>query len=250
MLPAFEQAHARALGFDVGSERALAYVSGRVLLRQMLAHILGCQPADVPLQKAASGKLVCRARAGEPVHISLSHTAVPARDGDPAEVYAACSFSDACSNGVDIEWSHREPRWRATAKRRFHASELACLESAEESAGRLAFLRLWCLKEARVKAQDGQLLDSLARSVPDACVRSVIWPAGAEAFTAHLQYEGVSGTGEASAREQVSSIGGMPMRFAAFSHPLSVHGAGGAALIGAAAVETGENLTFQLTSFL
>lgn len=251
-LPASEQEHAHALGLDAGSERALAYASGRVLLRQMLASTLGCLPEDVPLDKVPSGKLVCRAlMGGKPVHVSLSHTAVPMSAAGPAEVYVACSLSQACSNGVDIEWSLRQPRWRATAKRRFHASEWEDLESAGGSIGRQAFLRLWCLKEARVKAEDGQLLDSLARPVSSARVRDVVWPAGEQAVTAQVHCGAPADVHAAQLGAQEGAEGGMPMQFAAFSLPLSPRGeGGGAALIGAAAAQTDENLTLQLTSFL
>ncbi|WP_407067689.1 4'-phosphopantetheinyl transferase family protein [Marilutibacter alkalisoli] len=55
--------------------------------------------------------------------------------------------------GADLEWRRPRPRAMALARRWFTATENAWLDSmADEQAREQAFLRLWCAKEAVLKA--------------------------------------------------------------------------------------------------
>ena len=83
-------------------------------------------------------------------HISLSH----------CSGRVAVTLAEAPC-GVDIE-VFREVAWEKIARRYFAPSEQAWLESLPETEARQAFLQLWTLKEAGVKAMGKGLANHLA----------------------------------------------------------------------------------------
>lgn len=75
-------------------------------------------------------------------YVSLSHT----------HVAGAVAVADS-PIGVDLEWLQRRVRWQALARAHFSADEQSWLARRTRSGGRAAFLGLWTLKEAWLKAQ-------------------------------------------------------------------------------------------------
>ena len=65
--------------------------------------------------------------------------------------------------GVDIECERPRPRALALARRYFTTQEAAWLEATAEAARHRAFLRLWCAKEAVLKAHGHGLAFGLDR---------------------------------------------------------------------------------------
>jgi len=69
--------------------------------------------------------------------------------------------------GVDMEREHVRPRALELARRYFHPREAAWLEARPGPARASAFLRLWCAKEAVLKAHGRGLAFGLDRLVFD-----------------------------------------------------------------------------------
>ncbi|GAA4497588.1 4'-phosphopantetheinyl transferase family protein [Pseudaeromonas paramecii] len=130
-------------------DRQRSYALGRYLLRQRLAVRLDCSPSKLTLCIGPHGRpeLVN----GEQ-YFNLSHS------GD----WLALGFA-ARPLGVDIEVTRQQPRARLLAKRFFAQSEYDDLASLAPEEQTTAFLQLWCLKEAVLKAHGGGLQAGLAR---------------------------------------------------------------------------------------
>ena len=69
--------------------------------------------------------------------------------------------------GVDVESRIRHTDPLRVARRYFAGEEIAALESLDGEARQLAFLRLWCAKEAVLKAHGGGIAFGLHRVVFD-----------------------------------------------------------------------------------
>jgi 4'-phosphopantetheinyl transferase len=67
--------------------------------------------------------------------------------------------------GVDLENPERQPRALDLADRWFHPSEVAALTALDEPMRASAFLRLWCCKEAVLKATGSGIANGLAQAV-------------------------------------------------------------------------------------
>jgi 4'-phosphopantetheinyl transferase len=121
-------------------EAAERYVVTRSLVRVVLARQLGGQPRDIEVSRTDSGKPVVTGG----VHFNVSHS------GD----LILMAISGDCDVGVDVE-RRREiervgqltQRW-LTAEERNEVDRLVASGLNESS----AFLRIWTLKEARLKA--------------------------------------------------------------------------------------------------
>lgn len=72
------------------------------------------------------------------------------------------------SIGVDVESQERHADALRIARRYFAAEETAALEAMAGDARQAAFLRLWCAKEAVLKAHGGGIAFGLHRAVFDA----------------------------------------------------------------------------------
>lgn len=70
--------------------------------------------------------------------------------------------------GVDVESSVRSTDPMRIARRYFAQQEIEMLEALESDARHLAFLRLWCAKEAVLKAHGGGIAFGLHKAVFDA----------------------------------------------------------------------------------
>lgn len=130
-LTAFEQAKVAAFS----GIRRQEYLGSRWLIRQALAGASGtagaaCRPVD--------GRPVCSEHPPG-WHLSLSHS----------HGFSACAVSATPGLGLDIEPRHRHPHWQKLVRRWFTPREQLWLLDANDSE---AFLRVWTLKEAWLKA--------------------------------------------------------------------------------------------------
>ena len=127
--------------------RIRSFAQSRLLLQRLLASSLPSYGTPT-LTRTTSGRLVLAGASGW--HISLSHG---------SGLVAAMLSEAGC--GIDIE-GPREMAWQKIAKRYFSAGEQQWLEQQEPEAGPQAFLRLWTLKEAAVKAMGKGLANHMA----------------------------------------------------------------------------------------
>lgn len=126
--------------------RARSFILSRTLLRHLIDTLLPGEPAL--LERETTGRLVLRNRQGW--HISVSHC--------PAHV-AVMLASAPC--GIDIE-TCRDINWRGIARRYFAPDEQDCLLTLPADQGQQAFIDLWTLKEAGVKALGKGLANHLS----------------------------------------------------------------------------------------
>jgi 4'-phosphopantetheinyl transferase len=78
------------------------------------------------------------------------------------------AYAEHGTLGVDIEASTRHTDPMRIARRYFAIDEIAALESLAGDARHHAFLRLWCAKEAVLKAYGGGIAFGLDKAVFDA----------------------------------------------------------------------------------
>jgi 4'-phosphopantetheinyl transferase len=120
-------------------EAAERYVVTRALVRQVLARQLDRDPTAIELSRTDTGKPIVSGG----IHFSISHS------GD----LILLALSRECDIGVDVERRREIPRvaelserWLTPAER----DEVARLNDERDASD--AFLRVWTLKEARLKA--------------------------------------------------------------------------------------------------
>lgn len=132
-----EQAHLAGYRFREAAER---YVVTRSLVRAVLGERLGLTPRDIQVTRTDTGKPVVT----EGIHFNLSHS------GE----LILLALSDERAVGVDIERKRAVPKVTAMAARWFDARERSDLDRILGQGAELseAFLRVWSLKEARIKA--------------------------------------------------------------------------------------------------
>ncbi|HMC53720.1 MAG TPA: 4'-phosphopantetheinyl transferase superfamily protein [Gemmatimonadaceae bacterium] len=122
------------------AEAAVRYVVTRALVRSVLAERLHRAPADIVLSRTSAGKPVL----DDSLHFNITHS------GD----LVLLAVSAAGPVGVDVERRRRVPRVAAlearwlTGQERSDFNRLRALGIDASD----AFLRVWSLKEARLKA--------------------------------------------------------------------------------------------------
>lgn len=125
-------------------------VTGREAVLPLLAHELGCSPAELQIRQTEHGKPVLPDHPGFQFGISHSRGLL------------ACCFHDRPC-GIDLEWTGRPRDYRAIAAATFSPAELD-LVSETADPGPL-FYRMWTAKEAWLKYQGLRVWD-IARA-PD-----------------------------------------------------------------------------------
>jgi 4'-phosphopantetheinyl transferase len=128
------------------------FIAGRALLRSMLAHYAGGDPCDFEFCYNRYGKPALQAPAGLPIEFSLSH----------ARGLVACALSWRHAVGIDVERDGTIAAPLPVARRLFAAEEAAALAGLPPNERPAAFLRLWTLKEALLKARGVGLSGRLA----------------------------------------------------------------------------------------
>ncbi len=122
--------------------------------REALARALGQPPHTLPITRDAQG----RPHFIEPLrHLETGWS----HSGDALLV----ALGEDVELGVDVERVHPRPRAMDVARRFFHADEAAWLQAQPETAREPAFFRLWCAKEAVLKAHGQGLSFGLHRLV-------------------------------------------------------------------------------------
>lgn len=132
-----EQAHLTGYRVRDAAER---YVVTRSLVRAVLGERLAMSPRSIQVSRTDTGKPVIT----QGLQFNVSHS------GD----LILMAISDECAVGVDIERKREVQRVDALLRRWLSAeeqTEYASLHHGGASASE-AFLRLWSLKEARLKA--------------------------------------------------------------------------------------------------
>ena len=120
--------------------------------RQWIGGLLGRAPEALPLTRNPHG----RPMFGPPLqHLDCNWS----HSGDGLLVVLA---EERCV-GIDLEWVKPRPNALALARRYFHASEAAWLAAMQPPEREAAFLRLWCAKEAMLKAHGRGLAFGLDR---------------------------------------------------------------------------------------
>ncbi|WP_083487910.1 4'-phosphopantetheinyl transferase family protein [Pseudoxanthomonas dokdonensis] len=122
--------------------------------REVLGAALQQPPAQLPILREPGG----RPRLASPLahyDVNWSHS------GDALLV----ALAQGHRVGVDLEWMRPRPRPRAleVARRFFHPHEVVWLESLDPGQRETGFLRLWCAKEAVLKAMGHGLSFGLHR---------------------------------------------------------------------------------------
>lgn len=110
------------------------------LARAWAAAQLGCAPGDLRLARDLHGRPRLAAPAGFDLGWSHSGEGLLVALGEGVEV------------GIDLERARPRPRALELAQRFFHPAEAAWLARLPGDAREPAFLRLWCAKEAVLKA--------------------------------------------------------------------------------------------------
>lgn len=118
-----------------------AYLSGRGMMRVLLAEQLGCAPREVPISTTAEGKpfIASDATGGPDVRFNLSHA------GSGGDGIAVLCVSEGSDVGIDVE--PVRPVRPGLAKRYFAAEEADWAEADMST-----FFALWTAKEACLKA--------------------------------------------------------------------------------------------------
>ncbi len=126
--------------------------AAEVAARAWLGPLLRVEPEAVPLHRDVHGRprLECPA---EGCDTGWSHS------GEGLVI----AFGRGLVLGIDLERMRPRPRALALARRFFAASEADWLEGIPEPAREQSFLRLWCAKEALLKAHGRGLSFGLAK---------------------------------------------------------------------------------------
>lgn len=111
------------------------------LVRDWLATELGCAGSDIVLTRDAHGRPRLAGRHAA-FDVSWSHS------GDGLLV----ALGAGVEVGVDLERLRPRPRALELAQRFFHAAEARWLAGLPDGVRDIAFIRLWCAKEAVLKA--------------------------------------------------------------------------------------------------
>lgn len=144
VVPGWLSHYERKVASDLSARRLGEFVHSRWLIRQALSASSGQAPS------------LCRPVDGRPVtsvepagwHLSLSHS----------HGLSACALSAQAGIGVDIEPIDRSSQWQRVVRRWFTRREQDWLLARADEA---AFLRVWTLKEAWLKATGRGIANNL-----------------------------------------------------------------------------------------
>ncbi|HEM7879808.1 4'-phosphopantetheinyl transferase superfamily protein [Burkholderia contaminans] len=132
---------ARAARF-MRHEDAVRSAATRAALRDVLGTALGIAPQAVAIVVDASGRPSLDGAHRASLDFNVSHA------GD----HALLAWAPAGRVGVDIERCNRAADWRALTREVCAPAEAAYLDSLPPDARAGAFMRVWCAKEALLKA--------------------------------------------------------------------------------------------------
>lgn len=127
---------------------------GEPSVRPLLAETLGIAAEALPLQRDERGRPHLQAPL-QRYDLGWSHS------GDALLL----ALGEAMTLGVDIERLRPRPRALELAQRFFHPDEATWLRAQRDDARELAFVRLWCAKEAVLKAHGAGIVLGLEKPV-------------------------------------------------------------------------------------
>ncbi|MEO6102020.1 MAG: 4'-phosphopantetheinyl transferase superfamily protein [Pseudoxanthomonas sp.] len=127
---------------------------GEPHVRPLLCQALGCADDDLPLSRGSEGRPLL----GKPY---ADFDAGWSHSGDALLLALGASVQ----LGVDIEQVRPRPRARQLAQRFFHPDEYAWLATQPQEQLEFSFVRLWCAKEAVLKAHGKGLSFGLEKLV-------------------------------------------------------------------------------------
>jgi 4'-phosphopantetheinyl transferase len=137
-----EEERARADRFRFAEDRA-TYIAAHALTRALLAAVGQLPAAEWRFVAGTNGKPEIDAVHGQPrLRFSLSHT----------RGLVCCAAGHDDDLGIDVEPSDRDTDELELAERFFAAEEVSLLRALAREQRRNAFLRIWTLKEAYIKA--------------------------------------------------------------------------------------------------
>lgn len=158
------------------SELRRRFFLTRLLTRQVLGRISGLPPAELRFSSGQSGKPCLSAPAASVLRFSIAHT----------ETLLAILTAEGGEPGIDVEAIRPERDDLLMARRFFCPQEAEALAALDAARRPEAFTRLWCLKEAYLKALGvglGGGLDSCCFALDEPrLVRSLHGPADAWRF--------------------------------------------------------------------
>ncbi|HEY5971839.1 MAG TPA: 4'-phosphopantetheinyl transferase superfamily protein [Pseudoxanthomonas sp.] len=114
---------------------------GEPYVRPLLCEALGCEDDDLPLSRSGEG----RPMLGFPYE---RYDAGWSHSGDALLL----ALGESMQLGVDLEKIRQRPRARELARRFFHPDEVRWLDGLADAGMEFSFVRLWCAKEAVLKA--------------------------------------------------------------------------------------------------
>jgi len=144
-----ERNRADSLRFEADHTR---FIIRRGLLRQILGTALGVEPSMIRFSATEVGKPFIAWPEQSGLHFNLSHS------GDQI-VYA---FSGLPETGIDIERIRTVDDIDRLARNYFSAEEYALIINLPAWEKNKAFIKLWCIKEALIKASGWTLEHGLA----------------------------------------------------------------------------------------
>ena len=136
VLSADERERAARFHFDIHRCR---FVAGRGILRRLLGHYTGKDPAEIEFLYGANRKPALRTSG---LHFNLSHS----------EDRAVFAFTSIAPVGVDMECLRPVPGMMQIAERFFSPFEFDTISAFPDDQRNAAFLRCWTRKEAVIKS--------------------------------------------------------------------------------------------------
>lgn len=145
----------------------VAGTRGEPQARELLAAELGTSPQALPLTRDERGRpwLI-----GELAHYGTgwSHSGG----------HLLVALGEGARLGVDLEQLRPRPRMREVIRRFFHPDEIAWLEGLDEADCQHWFFRVWCAKEALLKAHGHGIsfgLEKLRFAADDSGALQLVW---------------------------------------------------------------------------
>jgi len=117
-----------------------SYLLSHVACRQILAHYLKLQAAEIKYKNNQHGKPLLNHET--PLNFNMSHS----------HNKAIIAVSSDAMIGVDIEFSDKKTGWEKIAPRYFHAEEINHLFAQPKDQQKQTFFQIWTRKEAFIKA--------------------------------------------------------------------------------------------------
>lgn len=177
---------ARAARFHHEPDRR-AYVAAHALKRAMLAEASGLSPSALRWTTGPHGRPELHPSLGLPeLRFSITHS----------RGLVACGITRAGDIGVDTEPASRKVDALGLARQVFAPEEAVALAALPESSREGAFIRLWTLKEAFVKASGEGLsfgLDRFALQIDPVALAYAPAVAGPASTWRFMQFEPVPG---------------------------------------------------------